>query len=62
MRYTQISDVVLCDLLSSKSKMTDVRKLVHMHAKDLQKIGLLGAFAEIIFSTRYDKDELQASK
>lgn len=53
MQYAQISAQILCDLLDSKSKITDLKMLVDDYAPQLKEIRMLDKMVEILYSTRY---------
>lgn len=57
MKYVQISEKVLCDLLDSKSKVTDMKTLVDEHATQLKEIKMLEKAVEILYSNRYDPED-----
>ena len=56
--YTTISDNILRDLLSAKSKVTDLQIYVDSHQAQLARVHLLGPLRLILDSTRYDEDML----
>lgn len=57
MNYTYVSAPILRDLLSAKSKLTDLRAIVEANAALLKDIGLLDDIAAILYSTAYGKEE-----
>ena len=57
MQYVQISAQVLCDMLDSKSKVTDLKMLVDEHAKQLKAVNLLEKMTDILYSTRYQASD-----
>ena len=57
MEYIQVSKSVLCDLLNSKSKVTDMKLFVEENAIQLKEMQLLNEMAEILYSERYSVDE-----
>ncbi len=57
MKYTQVSEPVLCDLLNSKSKVTDMKLLVDEYAKQLKEIDMLEKIVTILYSERYDTND-----
>lgn len=60
MNYTYVSAPILRDLLSAKSKLTDLRAIVEANAALLKDIGLLDDIAAILYSTAYGKEEEHA--
>ena len=56
MNYTYVSAPILRDLLSAKSKLTDLRAIVEANAALLKDIGLLDDIAAILYSTAYGKE------
>lgn len=57
MKYVQISEGVLCDLLSSKSKVTDMTLLVDRYAIQLHQMGFLEDFRAILYSNPCRQDD-----
>lgn len=54
--YTYVSDVILADMLSAKSKVTDMRLFVEANAALLKDVGLLDEMAAILYSTAYKEE------
>lgn len=54
--YTYVSDVILADMLSAKSKVTDMRLFVEANAALLKDVGLLDDMAAILYSVAYKEE------
>lgn len=58
-RYVTVSEVILRDMLSAKSKITDLQIYVDSHQEYLAKVRLLGPLRRILDSVRYDEDMME---
>lgn len=56
MGYTYVSDAILRDLISAKSKVTDMRLLVDANAALLKDVGLLDDMTAILYSVAYKEE------
>lgn len=54
--YTYVSDVILADMLSAKSKVTDMKMLVEANAALLKDVGLLDEMAAILYGAVYKEE------
>ena len=54
--YTYVSDVILADMLSAKSKVTDMKMLVEANAALLKDVGLLDDMTAILYSVAYKEE------
>ena len=52
-----VADSILKDMLSAKSKITDVCLLVDENAAQLKELGLLDDFSDILYSVRYNDEQ-----
>ena len=55
MKYIQISEPVFCDLMSAKSKLTDIKAVLSDQEK-IPKDRLVKKLNRIIYSQRYKED------
>lgn len=60
--YTYVSDVILADMLSAKSKVTDMRLFVEANAALLKYVGLLDDMAAILYGPVYKEDGIHSGK
>lgn len=58
-RYTTVSESVLRDLMTAKSKLTDVEMYVDQNQNYLAEVRVLGPLRRILDSIRYDEDEVR---
>lgn len=58
-RYTTVSESVLRDLMTAKSKLTDVEMYVDQNQNYLAEVRVLGPLRRILDSRRYDEDEVR---
>ena len=54
--YTYVSDAILRDLVTAKSKLTDVRLFVDANAAALKDLGLLDDLSAILHGPRYTEE------
>lgn len=57
--YTYVSDVILADMLSAKSKVTDLKRFMDDHALQLKDMGLLDEMAAILYGPVYKEGPCQ---
>ena len=55
--YTMVSDKILKDMLSAKSKITDLKYLVDEYSNQLKQVGVLDKINEILYSRVYETDD-----
>lgn len=56
--YTYVSDVILADLLSAKSRVTDLKVYVDEHSKVLKDLNMLDDINAILYSAAYREEEV----
>lgn len=60
--YTYVSDTILKDLVSAKSKVTDMRVFVNEHAELLRIAGLLDEITAILDGAVYRDEGVEDGK
>ena len=62
MKYVQISEAVLCDLLDSKSKIIDIKLLVDEYSLQLKEMRMLDRVNNILYSNRFNPQDQEVLK
>lgn len=62
MKYVQVSENVLCDLLNCKSKVNDLKMLVDDWASQLKELNLLDEMTDILYAERYGNESKNGGK